>query len=835
MGRFLVQNVNGDSGKKELLRESIYRHIRYSLGRDAQGLGPKELLRPVSLAIRDILIDGMLETERRYTTASAKRLYYLSMEFLIGRTLGDTLYNLKLVEEARQAVADFGTDLNEVLDAEPDAALGNGGLGRLAACFLESLATLGMPGFGYGIDYDYGLFKQDIVDGYQVEKPDRWKETGFPFYFERIDEPFLIPLYGRIENSGSNGTSKRIWVDYKAVIGVPHDLPVAGYAGKTVNWLRLFGARSSADFNLQAFNNGEYFKAVEEQISAENISRVLYPSDAVPAGKELRLLQEYFLVACSIKDIVRRYRAQHENFDAFASNVAIQMNDTHPSLAVAELMRVLVDGHNLEWKQAWEITEATLGYTNHTLLPEALEKWPMSLMSHVLPRHMQIISEINLEFLRKVEISWPGNLEKLRKMSIIEEGAEKQVRMANLAMVGSHSINGVSAIHTELCKTTLAPDFYALWPEKFNNKTNGIAPRRWVLKSNPGLSRLYTDALGDDWITDIGRLRELERFADDAGFRSDFLAIKQQNKVRLAEVIRRTTGTDVDPASLFDVQVKRIHEYKRQSLNVLRIIAEYQRLIEDGEDLLAPRTYIFAGKAAPGYWAAKQIIKLIHSVGTLINNDARVKDRLKVIFIPDYRVSLAEVIMPAADISEQISTAGMEASGTGNMKLSMNGALTLGTLDGANVEIMQEAGEENIYIFGCTVEELKTMREQGLYDPSALYWQDPRLKRAMDTLVSGPLSPDQPHLFRWFYDSVIHHGDRYFHLADLPSYLDASARAERDFVDTATWARKAILNAVRMAKFSSDRTIQEYAREIWKIETIHDSAQEMNSPVMVGE
>src|SRR5579864_6324414 len=685
-----AEPLNGKELAPESLRESILRHIRYTLARSTGELTPRELFKPVSLAIRDLLIDRLLLTEQRYVERDAKRLHYLSMEFLMGRWLSDNLCNLRLYEECRDVLAELHVDLETVVEVEPDAGLGNGGLGRLAACFLESLATLGMPGFGYGIDYEYGMFKQEIVAGHQREKPDLWKALGTPFYIERPQEICSIPLYGRVEHTrDSEGNRRQKWVDQRVVVGVPNDMPVAGLDGETVNYLRLFTARSSQDFDIEIFNRGDYIRAVEQKIASENISRVLYPSDSVLSGKELRLVQEYFLVACSFRDIIRRYRAAHTGFDQFPDKAAVQMNDTHPSLSVAELMRILIDDHGLAWDRAWEITEATLGYTNHTLLPEALERWPVSLMERVLPRHMEIIFGINYQFLRTVTRSWPTDLDKQRRMSIIEEGPEKHVRMANLAIVGSHAVNGVSRLHSDLIKSSLVPDFAQLWPERFSNKTNGVAPRRWLLKANPGLAALLTRTVGEEWITDLERVRAIEKSANDPAFVDEFREIKRRNKEKLAREVFNTTAVAIDPNSMFDVHVKRIHEYKRQLLNVMRVIHEYLNMVEDGADSQIQRTYIFAGKAAPGYWAAKQIIKLINNVAQVVNTDPRVKDRIKVVFVPDYRVSLAEIIMSAADLSQQISTAGMEASGTGNMKLAMNGALTLGTLDGANIEIMK--------------------------------------------------------------------------------------------------------------------------------------------------
>ena len=812
--------LTGNSFTPESLRQSILRHIHYTLARRDGTPVPRELFKPVSLAIHDFLIDGLLKTEQRYRDQNLKRLCYLSMEFLMGRWLSDNLCNLRLNDSCRAVLAEFGINLEDVLEVEPDAGLGNGGLGRLAACFLESLATLGMPGFGYGIDYEYGMFKQEIVGGFQREKPDQWKSEGTPFYIERPLEVCPIPLYGRIQSSrDSQGNRRQGWVDTKIVLGVPNDMPVAGYDGVTVNFLRLFTARASEDFDIEIFNRGDYIRAIEQKIASENISRVLYPSDSVLSGKELRLIQEYFLVSCSLRDILRHYVSTHTGFDDLPGNVAVQMNDTHPSLCVAELMRLLVDEHNVDWDKAWEITVGTLGYTNHTLLPEALEKWPISLMERVLPRHMEIIFGINHQFLRTVGRQWPADLERQRRMSIIEEGPEKQVRMAHLAIIGSHAVNGVSRLHSELIKTSLVPDFAQLWPERFSNKTNGVAPRRWILKANPDLAALLTRTVGEGWITDLEQVRAIEKNAGDPAFQQEFLEIKRRNKEKLAREVFNTTAVTIDPHSMFDVQVKRIHEYKRQLLNVMRIIHEYLSMADDGAQPPVSRTYVFAGKAAPGYWAAKQIIKLINNVAMVVNNDPRVKERMKVVFVPNYRVSLAECIMPAADLSEQISTAGMEASGTGNMKLAMNGALTLGTLDGANIEIMEAVGEQNIYTFGLTREDVSWYQESHGYNPRDLYTTEPVVRRVVDSLASNRFCPDEPGLFRWIVDELLDRGDRYFHLADLSSYIEASRRAENDYQSPATWAAKAILNVARTGFFSSDRTINEYAREIWNIKS----------------
>ena len=817
------------------LREGIERHVRYTLVRPLDHLTPAELLVPVSLAVRDLFVDRMLSTANRYREADAKHLYYLSMEFLMGRLLGDTVCNMRLYEVLDEVLDSFGVRLEAVLESEADAGLGNGGLGRLAACFLESLATLDMPGYGYGIDYEYGMFRQEISHGFQREKPDRWKTNGTPLQIQRPEEAIVIPLYGRVENAADRGTSRQRWLDFQVVVGVPNDMPVVGYNGNTVNYLRLFQARSSDDFDIDIFNRGDYIRAVEQKIASENISRVLYPSDSVMAGKELRLVQEYFLVACAVRDIARSYLSTHNEFSSFADKVAIQMNDTHPALAVAEVMRVLVDENNLEWAEAWEITQKTVAYTNHTLLPEALEKWGVALMERVLPRHMQIIYAINFDFLRSLTAySWVDG-EKVRRMSIIEEGHDKNVRMAHLAIVGSHAVNGVSELHSELIRTALVPEFAQLWPQKFSNKTNGVAPRRWLLKANPHLSRLLCESIGDAWITDMAELRNLEPFSTDEGFQARFAEVKLQNKQRLARIIRDETGVITDARSMFDVQIKRIHEYKRQLLNVLRVMYDFLRIVEDGEAPETARTVLFAGKAAPGYWAAKQIIKLIHSVAAVVNKDPRANQLLRVAFLPDYRVSLAESIIPAADLSEQISTAGMEASGTGNMKLMMNGAVTVATWDGANIEIAEEAGEDNIYIFGLRAEQIEQMQRNGLYRAREYYERDPRIKRVLDCFLNDRFSPSEPGLFRWIFDELINRGDRFFHVADLPQYIDVNARIDADFPDTVKWRRMSILNTARSHKFSSDRTIKEYSAGIWDLRSYprqlpEDSAPATGSP-----
>jgi starch phosphorylase len=812
----------------EVLREAILRHVRYTLVRPTSELKPADYLKPVSLAIRDRIVDRMLETESRYRHKDSKKLYYLSMEFLMGRSLGDNLSNLRVEELCREVLAGFGVSLDEVLDSESDAGLGNGGLGRLAACFLESLATLGMPGFGYGIDYEYGLFKQEIFNGFQREKPDRWKADGTPFQIEHPEEAVNIPLYGKVEAGGMEAEDglKQPWTNPKIVVGIPTDMPIVGYLGQTVNWLRLFTARASEDFDIEIFNRGDYIRAVEQKIASENISRVLYPSDSVMSGKELRLVQEYFLVACAIGDLMRRFRQQHKKIEMLPSKVAIQMNDTHPSLAVAELMRILLDEDQLSWDDAWHITQQTLAYTNHTLLPEALEKWSVPLLEKVLPRHMLIIFNINHKFLREMKQYSFLDDQKLRKMSIIEEGYEKQVRMAHLCMVGSHSVNGVSQLHSDLIVNSLVPEFAQIWPEKFNNKTNGVAPRRWLMKANEGLTDLINRTLDENkWITDLRKLRDLEPFAADEEFREAFKEVKRQNKLKLASGIQDLSGVSVDPDSMFDVQIKRIHEYKRQLLNVMGIIHDYLGIVERDELPQVARTYIFAGKAAPGYWAAKQIIKLIHSVAEVVNNDEKAKDLIKIAFLPDYRVSLAQLIIPAADLSEQISMAGMEASGTGNMKLSMNGALTIGTYDGANIEIAEEVGEDNIYIFGLRAEEIRDMQQKGSYNPRERYDTDQSVREVMDALASDRFCPNEHGLFRWIFDELVHRGDRYFHIADFPAYVETQELINGEYLNQDTWWRKAVLNVARIGKFSSDRTILEYSRDIWHIGKFESKAR----------
>ncbi len=794
----------------------IANQLRYSLGQRRAEASPYELFRSLGLVVRQHLIDKFFETQQRFKESDPKSVYYLSMEFLIGQSLENNLHNLNLYDVCKQALAGFPWNLDYVVEAEPDAALGNGGLGRLAACFLDSLATLDLPGNGYGINYDYGLFKQEFDNGYQKERADLWLGNESPWLVERSDQLIVVPLYGKvIDDTDSNGRYEPNWIESQTLFGVPSDMLIAGRGGRTVNFLRLFAARSSHDFNIQSFNEGDYFRAIEEKIDSEKISKILYPSDTYIAGKELRLIQEYFLVTCAVQDILRRYLERHTDLKDLPNKVAIQLNDTHPSLTVVELMRLLVDEFEMEWDAAWEITRAVCAYTNHTLMQEALEKWPVNLFQRVLPRHLQIIYEINRRFLQQVSSRWPGDMSRMRRMSIIEEGGLKQVRMAHLAIVGSHSVNGVAKLHTELLKKDLVPDFNELWPERFNNKTNGVTHRRWLLYSNPQLSGLITESIGDSWISDLTQLRAIEEHASSDEFRNRFAAAKKANKVRLARVILRSTGNAVDPGSLFDVQVKRIHEYKRQLLNLMHIVHLYLQIVEDRKRPAAARTFIFAGKAAPGYVIAKLIIKLINNVAAVVNSDSRVESLLKIVFLADYRVSLAEKIIPGADLSEQISTAGMEASGTGNMKLAMNGALTLGTLDGANIEILDEVGRDNIYIFGLTADRIHNLQQGWDYKPMDYYNSDANIRRVVDAITGDRFCLNEPGIFRPIHDRLFRDGDPYFHLADFASYIETQERVSRDFLDQDAWVRRAIINVAHMGRFSSDRTIREYSKEIW--------------------
>lgn len=806
-------------------KDSLCAVVKYAFGRPIEEAGRVDLFNALCFVVRQYIIDLKITTEKRYRDNDVKRMHYISMEFLTGPLLANNLINLGIYDKCRDIVNSMcdefsiGLNFDDLVEFEPDPALGNGGLGRLAACFLDSLATLDMPGFGYGINYDYGLFRQSIVGGYQRESPDFWFNKTSPWLMRIFGDKCRIPVFGRIEESEDmNGEYNPMWVEWKLIVGRPHDIAVVGYGGRTVNRLRLFSAWASEDFDMQIFNEGDYFRAVEDKIKFENISKILYPSDSKEAGKELRLVQEYFLVSCAVNDIISIYLKNHNNFNEFHEKVAIQLNDTHPALTVAELMRSLIDLHSLEWDDAWNITTKTLGYTNHTLMPEALETWAGSIVKKVIPRHLQIIHEINRRFLAMIEQKYPGDHERAAKMSIVEPfDGDERIKMAHLAIVGSHSVNGVAEIHSELVKNNLVPDFYHLWPEKFNNKTNGVTPRRWILRANQGLARVVCDAIGDRWISDLEQLRELEKFYDDTSLLEAIQKVKRENKVRLAAIISNTQNLymKVDPDSIFDIHAKRIHEYKRQLLNVMNIIHTFFMIRHDGITPPLPRVFIFAGKAAPGYFMAKLIIRLIHGVADVINNDGLANKWLKVVFIPDYRVSLAEKIIPAADVSEQISTAGMEASGTGNMKFAMNGALTIGTLDGANIEIAQEVGEDNIYIFGHRVEYIPDLRQS--FNAGTWLDNDSYLRRVVASLDSDIFCPKEPGIFKPIHYAMVNGGDYYCHMADFKSYIETQSRIANDYLDKRVWSQKSLVNTARTGKFSSDRTIREYAADIWHI------------------
>ncbi len=806
---------------RERPEKAIVDHLKFAIGRDPRSASKRDWWMATAKAVQGIVIERMMATMDKHYAENTRRVYYLSLEFLMGRLFSNSLHSAAVYQEVRTALEDLGLDYREVVAAEYDMALGNGGLGRLAACFLDSLATLDLPAIGYGIHYQYGLFKQEFRNGYQVELPDAWLGFGTPWEIVRPEHKVEIELYGRVEHVfDDTGHSVSSWVDTKKVVGVPFDIPIPGYGTGTVNFLRLWESRASEEFDLNAFNRGGYTEAVAEKNLSETISKVLYPNDKTESGKELRLAQQYFFVACSLRDMLRRFFKGNDNLEDFPEKICIQLNDTHPAIAIAELQRLLHDEYKMPWDKAWGIVARTFAYTNHTLLPEALEKWSVPLFEKMLPRHLAIIFEINKQFLEKVALQWPGDADKLRSLSLIEEGYPKMIRMAHLAVVGSFSVNGVAALHTELLRRDLLHEFDELYPGKFNNKTNGITPRRWLLACNAGLSQLINSKIGEGWVRDLPRLRELEPFADDPDFQEAFMAVKRANKAALAEIIQRECGVVVNPDALFDIQIKRLHEYKRQHLNLLHILALYRRMLQNPDAPVVPRVFVFAAKAAPGYDLAKLIIKAINAVAQTINQDPRINGNLKVVFLPNYRVSLAQRIVPAADLSEQISTAGKEASGTGNMKLALNGALTIGTMDGANVEICEEVGEENIFIFGKRVEEVKALVAQG-YNPMDFYLADEELKAVVDWVGSNYFTPGEPPgVLSALADNLIHH-DPFLCLADFRSYSDAQAQVDEAFRDKARWAKMAILNTARCGKFSSDRTIAEYARDIWKLEPVH--------------
>jgi glycogen phosphorylase len=810
----------GASPDRQSLRSAVDYHLEVTLAKHTRNATPEDYHLALALAIREPVIRAMNATEERVQKAGAKKIHYLSMEFLIGRLLANNLRNLGLYDTCAEVAADMGMNLADVLESESDPALGNGGLGRLAACFLDSLASLSYPGYGYGINYQFGLFRQTFLNGFQREQPDNWAVHGTPWHVERRDQSSMIPLYGRVEGDlDDSGQYNPHWMDWNSLIGVPADIPVVGYGGSCVNFLRLYTARAPAEFDMAIFNEGDYLRAMERQVAVETVSKVLYPSDSAEAGRELRFIQEYFFVACAMRDIFRRHAAAGHRIDDFGQFNAIQLNDTHPALAVVELMRTLIDEHAVSWNQAWAITQQSMAYTNHTLLPEALERWSATLFGRVLPRHLEIVYEINRRFLGEVALRHPGDDARLQRMSIVQEQPHKEIRMAHLAIVGSHSVNGVAEMHSELVKSQLVPDFYELWPERFNNKTNGVTPRRWLLNCNHRLATLISAELGTGWIADLNQLARLEPLAADPAFRRSFRDIKLQNKSDLAQRVRTVTGVSIDPNTMFDVQIKRIHEYKRQLLNALHIIHLYCRLSEDGAALPCPKTFIFSGKAAPGYLLAKLIIKLINNIARVINSDSRVNRSLRVVFYPDYKVSVAELIVPAADLSEQISTAGYEASGTGNMKLAMNGALTIGTLDGANVEIARDVGAENIYIFGLTAEQVVQRRLAG--DAARqVYDTNPDVKRVLTRLTDGTFSAEDRDLFAPIVRALLDQGDHYMHLSDFADYAQKHQRAMLDYCDVEKWSARAIINVARSAHFSSDRTIHEYAADIWDLKQV---------------
>lgn len=813
-------NVSTDS-PEEVMRSLIQRHLVSTLARHTGSATPRDWLVATVLALRDTIHERMIATQTVHNEQNVRRVYYFSLEYLMGRLFSSNLTATGLFDTAKAALGSLGQDFETIRECEVDMGLGNGGLGRLAACFLDSLATMDYPALGYGIYYEFGLFKQEFVNGHQIEHPDNWTIVGDPWEVVRPEYTQEVRLYGHVENVfDDRGNCRPRWVEAKTIRGVPHDIPIAGFGTNTVNLLRLWASKATEDFDLAAFNSGGYVEAVREKAVGETVSKVLYPNDKSEAGKELRLVQQYFFVSCSLRDILRRhFRKPGNSWDNFADKAAIQLNDTHPAIAIVELMRILLDEHQIAWDAAWSIVTRTFSYTNHTLLPEALEKWGVPLFQRVLPRHLQIIFEINVQLMKTLDQQWPGDDAKKRDCSLVEENGGKAVRMANLAVVGSHTVNGVAALHTALLKKHLFRDFDELYPGKFQNKTNGITPRRWLLQANPRLAEIITDRIGDIWPRDLDQLRGLEKFADDPAFQQEFMAIKRANKVDLAAVIMTECGVSVSPDAMFDVQIKRLHEYKRQHLNLLHIIALYRRLLQNPSLDIVPRVFIFAAKAAPGYDLAKNIIRAINVIGARINSDTRIGGKLKVAFLPNYRVSLAAKIIPAADLSEQISTAGKEASGTGNMKLSLNGALTIGTLDGANVEIKEEVGDENIFIFGMTVEEVEALRAQG-YNPWDYYHRDEELRTVVDWLGSDYFTPGEHGAFRQLHDSLLHGGDPYMVLADYRAYSDCQARVDAAYRDHAKWARMAILNTARMGKFSSDRTIREYATEIWKLNPV---------------
>jgi len=798
------------------LKRHIANKLIYQVGKDPVSARPDDWMHAAAYAIRDHLVERWMQTTRAQYAQDVKRVYYLSMEFLIGRTFSNAVLALELMPALKQALQELEVDLDGLFDLEPDAALGNGGLGRLAACFLDSMATLGVPGFGYGIRYDYGMFRQLIQDGRQVETPDYWLTHGNPWEFPRPEVSYRVRFGGRLEDT--HGGVR--WVDTDDVLAMAYDTIIPGYGTMATNTLRLWSAKATEEMDLKAFNQGNYFGAVETKNHSENVSRVLYPDDSTPSGRELRLRQEYFFVSASVQDLVRRYLRSHTSFDQLSDKVSIHLNDTHPVLAIPELMRVLVDEHRLPWDVAWAHCQKIFSYTNHTLMHEALETWPVEVLGRVLPRHLRIIFDINARFLGQLGSQPGGGTELQRKLSLVDEAGERRVRMAYLAVLASHSVNGVSALHSELMKQSIFADFAKLWPERFNNKTNGITPRRWLAQANPGLAQLLDQRIGRGWRRQLDQLEGLKAAIELPGFLGAFRRVKRQNKERLAALVQKRLGVSLDTNALFDVQVKRIHEYKRQLLNVLHVITRYRRILDQPDAQWVPRVVVFAGKAASAYHMAKLVIRLINDVAEVVNHDPRVGDRLKVVFIPNYSVSLAEVIIPAADLSEQISTAGTEASGTGNMKFGLNGALTIGTLDGANVEMREHVGEDNIFIFGHTAEEVAGLRARG-YQPREWLEEDDELAGVLEMIATGVFSPGEPARYQPIVDTLVNWGDHYLLLADYRSYVDTQDRVDALYRAEDEWTRKAVLNVAGMGFFSSDRTIAEYAHDIWHSTPVH--------------
>jgi len=795
-------------------RKDIKQHLQYTLATDKSSSTDWDHYRSVVMSVMDRLHDRWLDTQQQYHDNKSKRVYYLSMEYLIGRLLDNMLVNLDLQDAAADAIEDLGLDYDQLRETEVDAGLGNGGLGRLAACFLDSMATLGVPAIGYGIRYDYGIFDQDIEDGWQIEKPDMWLQYGYPWSIVRPNRKYTVQFYGETTaEEDDNGRLHYDWINTHDVTALAFDIPIPGFNNNTVNHLRLWKAASSEGFDLKSFNQGDYIDAVRNNLLEENISRVLYPNDKVFKGQELRLKQEYFLVSASLQDAMRRFKSQFDNLRKIPQQMAVQCNDTHPNLAIPELMRMLMDNEGLRWEPAWDIVSRTFGYTNHTLMPEALEEWPISLMANLLPRQTQIIQEIDRRFLNSVE----KNGVRKDNMRIISNEMNAKIRMGNLGIVGAQKVNGVSQLHSNLMQQTIFKDFSEEFPDKFTNVTNGITPRRWLRQCNRDLSELISDRIGDNWITQLDLLQKIEQFAEDASFQDAFRKIKHSNKQKLTNYIEQTMSTAVNPDSIFDIQIKRIHEYKRQLMAIMHAITLYNRLKEDPKADIHPRTLLFAGKAAPGYTMAKLHIKLINNVAEVINNDPEVSDKLSVLFLPNYSVSLAEKMIPAADLSEQISTAGMEASGTGNMKFALNGALTIGTLDGANIEIRQQVGKENIFIFGMKVDEIENVRQNG-YDPQELCDGDEELNKVISQIHDGYFSPDEPDLFHPITNALLNEGDYFMVLGDYRSYVDKQQEVEKVYNNETEWTRKAIINTANMGHFSSDRSIRDYCERIWDVE-----------------